>query len=422
MKILIEHVATLEKDRLYIGIDEQKIVYVGETKPDAFSDAYTIDGTGRLAFPGLVNAHTHSAMTLMRHYADDCSLFDWLEGSIFPVEAKMRPQDIYWGSKLAACEMIRTGTTCFADMYFMSEQTARVVEESGMRANLNLCIASQETEVSNLAALQNAEHFFHEFHGQADGRITVSIAPHAIYTCSEEVLRACGEMAKKLGCRIHIHVAETKKEFEDCQKAHGCSPVSYLHQLGVFDVPALAAHSVFLTDEDRKIYREQGVALVHNPTSNLKLASGIADIRSALAEGICVLLGTDGAASNNNLNVWEEAHLAALLNKGLFRDPCAVTATDVLRMMGEQGFCALGYSQVGKIEVGYEADLILLNLDTEHATPIHHKEAALVYATQGSDVDTVLCQGKILMEKRELKTLDFEKIRYEVQRSCDFLF
>lgn len=424
MKLLIKNVSilTMQEEIIengFIGMEDGKIAYLGTKEPDGYESAYTIEGKNHVAMPPLVNAHTHSAMVLMRNYADDRELFDWLENAVFPVENRMEDEDVYWASMLAAYEMIKSGTACFADMYFSTRSTARAVAQSGLRANLNICVSG---DVSDNPDMQDAMRFFDEYHNAENGRILVSFAPHAIYTCSAELLQWCANMAAERGVRLHTHVAETKKEYEDCMREHGVTPTAYLNQLGVFDVSTIAAHSLYLNENDLDIYRRKGVTAVYNPTSNCKLASGINAIDRFLERGINVALGTDGAASNNNLNLFEEMHLASLLTKGVALDPCAVPADTALRLATVNGAKALGFEGVGILKTGNPADLILIDLDKPHLYPMHDLKSAIVYSAQGSDVDTMICDGRILMEKYEVKTLDFEQIKHHIDRSVDRLF
>lgn len=424
MKLLIKNVSilTMQEEFIengFIGMEDGKIAYLGTKEPDGYENAYTIEGKNHVAMPPLVNAHTHSAMVLMRNYADDRELFDWLENAVFPVENRMEDEDVYWASMLAAYEMIKSGTACFADMYFSTRSTARAVAQSGLRANLNICVSG---DVSDNPDMQDAMRFFDEYHNAENGRILVSFAPHAIYTCSAELLQWCANMAAERGVRLHTHVAETRKEYEDCMREHGVTPTAYLNQLGVFDVSTIAAHSLYLNENDLDIYRRKGVTAVYNPTSNCKLASGINAIDRFLERGINVALGTDGAASNNNLNLFEEMHLASLLTKGVALDPCAVPADTALRLATVNGAKALGFEGVGILKTGNPADLILIDLDKPHLYPMHDLKSAIVYSAQGSDVDTMICDGRILMEKYEVKTLDFEQIKHHIDRSVDRLF
>lgn len=372
-----------------------------------FDCANVIDGKNKFATPGLVNAHTHASMTLLRSYSDDKSLMDWLQKDIWPVEAKMTARDIYWGAALAAVEMIRSGTTAFADMYGPDmEQVAKVVDESGLRGSLSRGIIGVAGGEKSLA--DNVE-LYKNFHGAADGRITVMFGPHAIYTCPPEFLRKVADEAAKLGAEIHIHMNETQTEIEDCVKAHGKRPFEVVDETGLFDLGTLAAHCVWLSDNEIEIIRRKKIRVAHNPGSNMKLASGICPVPKLLDAGITVALGTDGASSNNNLDMLEEVRLAALLAKVDTLNPLAIPAAQALQMATEFGAKALGLQNVGRLEVGGKADIVLWNMRGVEWQPNFNPASLLVYAAN-SAADTVIVNGKILMEGRELKTLDEEKI------------
>ena len=374
-----------------------------------------IDATGKLAVPGFINAHTHASMTLLRSYADDMNLMDWLEKEIWPVEAKMHAQDIYWGAMLAAVEMIKSGTTTFADMYGPDMgEVAKVAADSGMRAVL--CRGIIGVAPNGMQALESNKQLYKDYHGAANGRITVMFGPHAPYTCPPDFLRKVVAAAQEVKAEIHIHLAETKGEVENCLKEYGRTPFGLMEETGVLDCGVLAAHCVHLTDEDIALMAKYHVRAAHNPGSNMKLASGIAPVPDLLRAGICVGLGTDGASSNNNLDMLEEVNLAALLHKVNTLDPLAVPAGKALQMGTYNGAVALGFSDVGRIKPGYKADIILLNMNSEAWYPRHDLISLLVYSANSSSVDTVMVNGKVLMEHRNLLTLDEERILYEAEK------
>lgn len=387
-------------------------------------DAAVIDASGKLLMPGLINGHCHVPMTLMRNYADDMDLQTWLFDYIFPVEEKMSGEDIYWGSLLGIMEMIATGTTCFIDMYDHMNCIVKAVEESGIRAHLSRGVTNFEegTDFSRHKGLNEAIDFYRRWNGAANGRITGAFAPHAIYTCTTEFIRAIIETAKRFNAPIHVHLDETRVEHEDCLKKYGKTPTRYLYDLGLFDQRTVAAHCVWITDEDIDLLAEKNVTIAHNPTSNLKLASGVAPVPRALNKGVNVILGTDGASSNNNLNMFEEIHLASLIQKGVNNDPLLINAKTVMRMATTNGAAALGAKDLGIIEAGAKADLILVDLDKPHLMPLHNALSALVYSAQGSDVYMTMVDGRILYENGEFKTIDKEKVRYNIKKCCDRLF
>ena len=385
----------------------------------AVEGANVIDGKNKFATPGLVNAHTHASMTLLRSYSDDKALMDWLQKDIWPVEDKMTRKDIYWGAALAAVEMIRGGTTAFADMYGpCMEEVARVVEESGMRGSLSQGLISfadgEKKLASNVALYKN-------FHGAADGRITVMFGPHAIYTCPPDYLKKVAAEAAKLGAEIHMHMNETQTEINDCLKNYGKRPFEVVDETGLTDLGMLAAHCVHLSDEEIEIIRRKKIRVAHNPGSNMKLASGICPAPKLLAAGVTVALGTDGASSNNNLDMLEEIRLAALLAKVDTLNPLAVPAAQALQMATEFGAAALGLQNVGRLAEGCKADIVLWDMRGVEWQPNYNPASLLVYSANTSAADTVIVDGKILMEGHALKTLDEEKILAEFTACADRL-
>ena len=374
----------------------------------------TIDGRNMAALPGLVNAHTHMGMSLLRNYADDLPLHQWLTEKIWPVEANLNGEDIYWGSLLSMAEMIQTGTTAFCDMYFFMEEVGKGAQESGMRAMLTRGIVEDRKDPDK--KLNESRDLFNHYNKTSNDRIRVMIAPHAPYTCSPEFLVKAKNLAQELGTGIHIHLAETKREVQESYERHGKSPIKHVYDLGVLDVHTLAAHCVHVDHNDIELMAEKSVHPVNNPGSNMKLASGFAPVQIMLERGLNVSLGTDGASSNNNLNMFKELNLAALINKAVDEDALSVKAVDALRMATINGARGLQWDKkIGSIEVGKRADIILVDMDKPHLTPRHNLVSALSYSTYGSDVDTVIVDGKILMRNKEMKTLDMERIKYMAQ-------
>jgi len=381
----------------------------------------TIDGRNKAALPGLVNAHTHMGMSLLRNYADDLPLHQWLTEKIWPVEANLNSEDIYWGSLLSMVEMIQTGTTTFCDMYFFMEEVGRGAQESGIRAMLTRGIVEDKNDPDR--KLNESRDLFNRYHKTSNDRIRVMIAPHAPYTCSPEFLVKAKDLADELGTGINIHLSETKREVQESYEMHGKSPIRHVYDLGVFDVHTLAAHCVHVDRNDIELMAEKGVHPVNNPGSNLKLASGFAPVQAMLERGLSVSLGTDGASSNNNLNMFKELNLAALVNKAVDQDALSVKASDALRMATINGARGLQWDrEIGSLEVGKRADIILVDLDKPHLTPRHNLVSSLAYSTYGSDVDTVIVDGKLLMQKGEMKTVDLEKVKYMAQsRAMDLI-
>lgn len=396
-----------------IYIENNVITHIGEIREDIQVER-VIDGKNKIAMPGLINSHTHIGMSLLRNFADDLPLHDWLTKKIWPTEAKLREDDVYWGSLLSMVEMIQGGTTAFCDMYFFMDEVGKGLEESGMRGVLTRGLIEDEEAK---AKIKETRELFKNWNGKANNRIKVMVAPHAPYTCSPDFLKEAFNLAKELNTGIHIHLSETKKEVEDSFKLHGKSPIKHVYDLGILDLHTVAAHCVHVDDEDIDIMKEKNVFPVNNPGSNLKLASGFAPVDKMLNKGISVALGTDGSSSNNNLNMFEEINLAAIINKAVNLDAVSVPAMSAIEMATINGAKALNWhKEIGSIEVGKKADILLIDTDKPHLYPHHNIISSLAYSVQASDVDTVIVDGNIIMEKREIKTLDVEKIKFMAEK------
>ena len=398
-----------------ILIEEDKLAAIGAVDAQAAEGAQIIDGRDTLAMPGLVNTHTHAAMTLLRSYADDMELMPWLNDKIWPAEAKFVNESIYWGSSLAVLEMLQSGTTTFADMYDSMHEVARVVEESGVRANLSRgLIVFSDTEGKNI---QKNVRLYENFHNQAEGRLKVWFAPHAPYTCPPVYLEQIVQAAADCHTGLHVHLAETQDELRQIREGYDKTPTEYLRDLGVFELPTLAAHGVYLNDSDIAILREHQVSIAHNPSSNMKLASGIANLPKYFAAGLNVSLGTDGASSNNSLNMFKEMTMCSFAQKVNAMDPTVLPAETILQMATINGARALHWDdEIGTLEVGKKADMILVDLNKPHFAPWNNSVSDLVYSAQGSDVKTTIVNGKILMKDYEVLTMDAEKIMAEAAR------
>ncbi len=396
-----------------IAIDDRQIIHVGKVPADWHADRI-IDGEGKFAIPGFVNTHTHAAMTLFRSYADDMKLMDWLEKKIWPAEANLTGEDVFWGTQLAIAEMLRTGTTTFSDMYFYMDDVARAVEASGIRAVLARGMIG--VTPGGDQSLIESEALFRQWHNGADGRITVMLGPHAPYTCPPEYLKKVVDLALRLRAEIHIHLSETKGEVEDCLRLHGKTPIQLMEELGVLQCGVLAAHCVHVDAADIEIMKKNQVRVAHNPGSNMKLASGVAPVVALLNAGVCVALGTDGAASNNNLDMLEEMRLTTLLQKVYTKDPVALPAKEVIQLGTINGARALNLHEItGCIAPGYRADITLLDTHSPHWFPRHDRLSLLAYAANPGDVHTVLVDGRILLDNHQLTTIDEEKMMFEVQ-------
>ncbi|MEE9237701.1 MAG: amidohydrolase [Thermoplasmata archaeon] len=397
MSILIEDVLLGGRDT-NVFIEGNIIAEIGR-KQEA---DIVLDGRGKACIPGLINAHTHAAMTLFRGYADDLNLQEWLEGKIWPLETKLTAEDVFWGTKLACLEMIKGGTTTFNDMYFFMEEAARAVLEMGMRAVLSYGVIDLFDEGKAEKEIKATEDFIRSVEALKSSRISAALGPHAIYSVSRGTLESFKEMAMDRGFKVHIHLAETESEIKQSKEIYGRGPVRALEEMGLLGPWLVAAHSVWLDDADVRLMGERGVSVVHNPTSNMKLAVGRAfPYENMRAAGVITALGTDGASSNNNLDMFEAMKLACLLQKFYTRDPTVLRAEEAVRMATGGGAAALGIA-AGKIEEGKLADVTLVSLRRPEMVPLFSLKSNIAYSANASAVDTVICDGKILMEDRRV--------------------
>ena len=398
-------------------IEGGKITGIGDA-PAGFTRDKVIDGTDKLVIPGLINCHTHSYMSFMRNVADDLSFMDWLFGKIDPIEQKMTDEDTYWGANLAIIEMMKSGTTCFNDMQMNIHQTTRAVKESGMRAVICRGLVGSGNDEAGQMRLRQA---YEERDAAADcDRLTFKLGPHAPYTCDEAFLKIVAEEAKRENMGIHIHLSESESEIGQIQEKYGCTPIALAERSGIFDVPTIAAHCVQATDDDIDILKRKNVSVVTNPASNMKLGNGFAPIAKMLEKGVNVCLGTDGAASNNCLNMFHELSLLTLIHKGTGKTPQCVSAKEGFRIATINGAKALGLEkEIGSIEVGKKADLAILDLNTPSLTPRNNLLAGLSYSANGSEVDTVIINGQITMENRRILTMDEKTVYKKVQETIE---
>jgi 5-methylthioadenosine/S-adenosylhomocysteine deaminase len=395
-------------------IEGDKIAWVGPAAEAPKADAQTkiIDATGKLVMPGLINTHCHAAMTLLRGYADDMRLQQWLQEKIWPVEAKMTGDDIYWGTMLAAWEMLSGGITTFLNMYVFPDDEARAIQDSGIRGIIARGIIAIGGPGAAAARLSETKEAFQKWNGKADGRISFMVGPHAPYTCPPDTLLACLELADELDIPIHTHLSETAFEVEEALKTWGKTPIQHIHDLGLTRRKVVAAHCVHITDEEIEIAKATGMGVCHNPVSNLKLASGIAPVQKMRRAGIAVGIGTDGAASENMLHILgSELRIAGLLAKNLDGDPAAFTAWDGIQMATIEGARALGMDdKIGSLEVGKQADLILIDLDRPHLTPNHDPYALVAYSALPGDVVLTMVAGKVVYEQGRILTMDPQEV------------
>lgn len=417
MSVLLKNISMLDvikgeivKD-IDILIEEDKITKI--EKGIEFPADNIINGEDKLAIPGLVNSHSHLGMATLRNFADDLNLNDWLMTAIFPIEAKMVPDDVYWASQLSIIEMIQSGVTTFCDNYYFMDKVADATIESGMRALLTRGLADIDGKGDE--KLKETEDLYQKYNNSGEGRIRIAPAPHAIYTCSTEFLVKIMEMAERLNTIINLHVSETIKEVNDCIAKTGMTPVNYLDDIGMLRFHLLAAHCTHITEEEINLVRNRSFYPVYNPTSNLKLASGFTPIDLMLKKKMNIALGTDGSSSNNNQNMVEEIHIASLVNKAVTLNAEAVPAIEVLKMATINGARALGIEkETGSIEVGKKGDIAIFNLNSPSFTPRNNLISALCYSAQSNDVETVIVDGKIIMKNKEILTLDVEKVLNKV--------
>ena len=420
--LLIQHadILTLDSENRVlknsgIAIQDTRIVAVGATPRDFVADEI-IDATNHVALPGFFNAHTHAAMTLLRGSAEDLPLDRWFNEGIWRTESALQEVDVYWGTALAACEMIRSGTVAFADHYFWMHQVARVVQESGMKALLAWCVfGSDFAKEMGPTTLELTSDFVAEFQNSAGGRIKTMLGPHSPYISTERALRDAANLARKLGVGCHIHVSESQAQVDNSYKQFGKSPVAYLNDLGIFDNPSIAAHAIYVNDDDIEILRAKNVSVAACPKTHLKLAMQTTRIVDLLNAGVHVALGTDGAASNNNLDMLEVMRLAALLQKHDTGDATTLPLFQALQLATQHGARAMGFINSGVLQVGADADLILLDMDKPHLVPRHNLAANIVHSARASDVNYVIVNGNVLLRKGELTTLDEEKIMCEAE-------
>ncbi len=399
---VLEDAAVAVKDGVIIDIDDTAKI------EQRFSANERLHGKGRVLMPGLINGHTHAAMTLFRGMADDLPLMDWLTKYIFPAEIRFVDAEfVRVGTQLACLEMIKGGTTTFVDMYFHPLEIAAVVEECGLRAVIGAAVIEQESGYTRdfTDAMNKAEDFIEQWQDK-NPRITPAIAAHAAYTIGPENLQIVRARANALGVPISMHVSESQAELAIIAERYQNTPVQHLEDLNFFSGPTIAAHVVWPTDAEMQILAQRRVGVIHNPTSNLKIASGMAPVPELLAAGVPVGLGTDGAASNNDLDMWEEMRLAAFLHKGRLLDPKIMPAAEVVRMATADGAHAIGLEAVGALAKGQAADMIQVALGAAHLVPLYDVVSHLAYAVDAQDVQSVIVAGRILMRERRVLSLD----------------
>ena len=443
------------REGMYVGVLDDRIDYIGETEPaddgrrapEEEMFKYTVssnprnsgessgccahamksagthplygeiyDGTGKVLMPAFYNAHGHSPMCLMRGYGENLPLDRWLNEKIFPFEDKLYSEAVYWSTLLTMAESMRFGIVSTTDMYYFTDDMVRAVAISGMKSNMSRAVVSLGCErLEDCVGYKEMREAIMMYDGFADGRIQVEASAHAEYTNTPLFLKAIADTAKEFDVRMHVHVAETERETKECIERTGKTPVAYLADFGIFDVPANAAHCVWLTDEDRDILAEKGVSVSSNTSSNMKLASGICDVPALYAKGINVAIGTDSVASNNSLNFFEEMKLFALCGKYKSMDAAAMTPEQVLHSATRSGALAQGREDAGLVKEGFKADLIVVDATGPNMTPTHDMLNSLIYSADGKDVCLTMADGKVLYRDGIYMTLDIERTKAETE-------
>lgn len=410
----------MQKNKMYVGIEGADIKFVDDKMPEKdFGSVY--EGKGKLLMSGFYNAHAHSAMTLMRGYAENLRLQEWLEKKIFPFETKLDSNAVYWGTMLAMAESIRFGIVSSTDMYYFCDDMIRAVLEAGCKNNMGRGVTNfSDADLKDLDSYKEMKYTFDNFNQAGSGKIKVDMSLHAEYTSNPKTVMQLAEYTKEIGANMHVHVSETKFEHEACKKRNnGLTPVAYLNSLGLFETNATAAHCVWIEGEDFQILKEKGVTVASNPISNLKLASGVCNVPKLLKDNINVAIGTDSVASNNSLNFIEEIKVFAISSKEKYGDPTVVTPAEAIRAATAGGAIGQGRKDCGKLKVGNKADLIVLDINQPQMKPAHNLINNLVYSASGSDVILTMVDGKVLYENGVYKTIDIEKTMYEAERAAE---
>lgn len=419
MNILIKNALTLSRDEegykltecdIYIAAN--KIVAIDDA-PVGFEPERVINAMDKLVMPGLINMHTHHYMSLFRNVANDASFQSWLYDNMFKLEENLTQEDMYWGTLLSIMESLKTGTTCFNDMYILTNASIKAVADSGIRAVMGKGLADSSGPEVGAMKLHDAIEDIRKWRGNS--LINFSLDPHAPYTCSEEYLCQCIEWAKKLGVPLHTHLSESDWEISEIKKQKDASPIEYMERIGMFEVPTIAAHCVKTTKKDWEIMESKGVSVVTNPASNMKLGNGFAPAENMLAAGVNVCLGTDGPASNNTVNMFREMAMDALISRGMKGESEGLTTTQLLDMCTINGAKALGKEgEIGEIKVGAEADITIINLKTPELMPHNDIVSSLVYSSYGTEVETTIVAGNILLDEGHFTQIDEEMVYSEV--------
>ena len=422
MSVLFQNVLAVMTDEAgsilpgaYVAVEGETISYVGQQRPQGEFDR-VIDGTGKILMPGLVNCHTHLPMTVLRGFGGGCDLQTWLNQYIFPTEDKLDARAARAATGLALAEMIASGVSCYADMYFFCDEMIEETLKAGLSANIarGVSVFTPDFDFDTYYSTKELKGLVERWNGYNNGQILIDASIHGEYTSYPAVWRAVADYAREQGIGMHVHASETRSEHEGSMERHGLTPIAALAREGVFDVRAIAAHCVWATEEDMDILKEKGVSAVHCPVSNLKLGSGVAPVVELMAHGVNVALGTDGVSSNNSHDMFEEIKLAAILHNGVRHDPLAVLPMQALQMATCNGARALGRN-TGVIRQGRVADLILLDGETPNMIPCHSVADNLAYAASRADIRMNMARGKVIYENGEFLTLDLDAIRREIR-------
>lgn len=400
-----------------IYVEDDKIAALGQ-EPEGFAADRVLDGTDKLVIPGLINMHTHNYMTLFRNLADDVPFEEWLFNRVMPREDKMTPEDAYLGATLGIMEMLRSGTTCFNDMQMHIHQTTKAAVDAGIRASIGRGLSGDREEEGGIRRIREALEEIEQW--SKEPLLSFTMAPHAPYSCTGAYMQQAAEIAREKNIPLHIHLSESESEVANLKKEKGVSPIAYAEQLGLLDQPIIIAHCVKVDEHDIELLAKPTVSVVTNPASNMKLGNGFAPVPQMLTAGVNVCLGTDGASSNNALNLFREMGLVTLIHKGQMGDAVSVSAVQALKMVTENAAKALGQAnRLGKIAPGYQADLVLMDLNVPQMLPANNIVSSLAYSANGSEVETVMIRGEIVMENRRFTRIDEEWVQFEVKRRCE---
>ena len=428
MKTIIKNATLLSetgygKGKWHVTVENKRIANITKELPDT-KGAEIIDAKGNLLIPGFYNAHCHAAMTLFRGYGEDLPLQRWLEERIFPAEDRLNYQNVTVATRLAIAEMLKGGIVSFSDMYMFEDAVAEVVLETGIKANLSRALVSfsPDANIATDTRFTEAKALVEKYQNCDDERLKVDFSLHAEYTNVPHYIAQVGEYTAANGLRMHLHLSETEKEHNECIARHGKTPTKLFYDLGVLNTPTLAAHCVWVSDEDIALMAEKGVSAVHNPVSNLKLGSGVMPLNKMLSAGVNVCLGTDGVASNNRLDILREMQTAAILHKGVLLDPTATTALQTPKMATRNGAIAQGREDCGEIRIGARADMVLIDRNSVHNMPCFDDYAMLCYSAERSDVLMTMVDGRILYQNGTYTLIDEERLRYDAQKVFDHYF